>query len=216
MAANATAFPARGGLRRRVFAWGLARYGKKLERHLESRKSRLFAGISGTVLEIGAGTGANLRYLAKERVRWIGMEPNPFMNPYLAKEAAAAGIEIELRPGIAESLPVPDNSVDAVVSTLVLCCVSDQQQAISEVLRVLRPGGRFLFLEHVAAPRGTWLRRFQSWVKPVWRQLGDGCQPDRETWVALERAGFGKLSYEKFRVPVPVASPHICGIAVKM
>jgi ubiquinone/menaquinone biosynthesis C-methylase UbiE len=80
---------------------------------------------------------------------------------------------------------------------------------------VLRPGGQFVFIEHVAAPEGTWLRRTQRWLKPIWSRLGEGCQPDRETWVALERAGFAKLDYSTFKAPVPLVSPQIMGVAVK-
>jgi ubiquinone/menaquinone biosynthesis C-methylase UbiE len=204
-----------GTWRQRLFAWALAHVGKKLEKFVAPYKVRLLTDLSGTVLEIGPGTGANLRYLAKEGVRWMGIEPNPSMYPYLEQEANRLGIQIDVRQGTAERLPAPDNSVDAVVSTLVLCCVPDQQRALQEVLRVLKPGGTFVFIEHVAAPRGTWLRRLQHWVSPLWRRLGDGCRPDRETWLTIEQAGFTQLTYERRTMPVPIASPHIVGVAVK-
>jgi ubiquinone/menaquinone biosynthesis C-methylase UbiE len=137
------------------------------------------------------------------------------MDKYLWKRANALGLQLEIRRGTAEDLPVPDSSADAVVSTLVLCSVSDVAKALAEILRVLKPGGRLVFIEHVAAPRGTWLRRLQTWVKPAWKRLGDGCHPDRETWVALERAGFAKLDYSHFRVSIPLVSPQIAGMAVK-
>lgn len=143
------------------------------------------------------------------------MEPNAFMKPHLAREAQRLGVAIELRPGTAENLPAEDGSVDFVVSTLVLCSVVDQERALEEVLRVLKPGGRFLFVEHVAARHGTLLRRIQGLVKPLWRRMGDGCHPDRETRTALERAGFAALEVEEFSAPLPIVRPHIAGAAVK-
>lgn len=122
---------------------------------------------------------------------------------------------LELRDGIAERLDFADGSLDAVVSTLVLCSVRDLPGTLREIRRVLKPGGRFIFLEHVAAPAATWLRRVQRWVRPPWRALTDGCCPDRETWLVLENAGFARVYYERFRVPIPIASPHIAGLAIK-
>ncbi len=204
-----------GSWRQPAFAWALAHLNAKYEKFVASRKRQLLGDLSGKVLEIGPGTGANLRYIPKDRIQWTGIEPNPFMFQYLENEAARLGMQIELRNGTADSLPVPDSTVDAVVSTLVLCCVTDQRRSIQEILRVLKPGGKFVFIEHVAAPRGTWLRRLQNWVTPIWNRAGDGCQPNRETWVELERAGFGKLTYENFKAPTPIVRPQIAGSAVK-
>jgi ubiquinone/menaquinone biosynthesis C-methylase UbiE len=200
--------------RQRLFAWALAHFNSNYEKKLAATKRTLFSDISGTIVEIGPGTGANLSYFS-HNIRWIGIEPNPFMDKYLWKRANALGLQLEIRRGNAEDLPVPDSSADAVVSTLVLCSVSDVAKALAEILRVLKPGGRLVFIEHVAAPRGTWLRCLQTWVKPAWKRLGDGCHPNRETWVALERAGFAKLDYSHFRVSIPLVSPQIAGMAVK-
>ena len=204
-----------GTLRQRIFAWALARFNTKYERFAEEYKQRLFSQVSGAVLEIGPGAGANLRYLARADVRWVGVEPNPFMKKYLQEEAARLGTQIEIRSGTAESLPAADSSQDAVIATLVLCCVKDQRISLKEVLRVLKPGGKFLFIEHVAAPRSTRLRLIQNLVTPVWKQLGDNCHPNRETWTALEQAGFGDVSYERITAPLPVVSPQIIGSALK-
>ena len=202
-------------IRQRVFAWALARFNKRYEQFAVKYKEKLFADLSGVVLEIGPGTGANLRYFVQPGIRWIGVEPNRFMEPYLEKEAKRLGIQIDLRTGLAHELPAEDNSVDVVAGTLVLCCVRDPQLSLKEVIRVLKPGGRFLFIEHVAAPRGTWLRFLQGCVRPIWSQLGDGCHPDRETWLALEAAGFDKLTYERVVAPSLIVSPQIVGVAVK-
>lgn len=183
---------------------------------MADRKQRLFADLQGTVLEIGPGAGANLPYYPPD-IHWIGVEPNPFMHDYLRDKARERGFEIDLRQGTAEQLEVEDASIDAVVSTLVLCSVPNLPQTLQEIYRVLKPGGRFLFVEHVAAAQDTWLRKVQRGIRPLWKVLGDGCHPDRETWKALEQASFSAVDYEHFQGPVPIAivKPHILGIAIK-
>ena len=204
----------RGGLRRRLFAAVVAAGGERYERVVAARKRALLSEVHGTVLEIGPGAGANLRYYPAD-VRWIGVEPNPYMDRYLRKEAERLGLAVEVRRGTAERLLVGDASVDAVVSTLVLCSVDDLGRALRETLRVLKPGGRFVFLEHVAAPRGTWLRRLQRLVRPVWRVVADGCHPDRETDAAIAAAGFAEVRLERFSLPMGLVGPHIAGVALK-
>ena len=206
----------RAGLSQRIFAWALARFNGRYEEFISPYKRRLFADLGGTVLEIGPGTGVNLRYLTPGRVRWLGVEPNPFMSAYLREEAARVGMPVEVRSGTAATLPAADASVDAVISTLVLCCVPSQERCLQEVRRVLKPGGRLVFIEHVAAPRGCRLRTIQDFITPLWKRLGDGCHPNRETWVELERAGFAQLTFERIEAPTPgVVRPQILGVAVK-
>lgn len=202
------------GWYKRVFAWIMAHGATEYESAVSDRKQALFANLHGDVLEIGPGTGPNLPYYPQD-IHWIGIEPNPYMHSYLKKEADRLGLNIDLRFGSAERLDAEDNSMDAVVSTLVLCSVPNLPGTLQEVLRVLKPGGRFLFIEHVAAPKGTLLRRAQSGVKPIWKAIGDGCNPDRETWVALENAGFESVNCQHFQAPVPIVSPHIVGVATK-
>lgn len=198
----------------RLFVWLLAKGSGPYQRAVADHKQRLFADVCGQVLEIGPGTGVNLVYYPPG-IRWIGIEPNPYMHVYLKEEARRLGLSVDVRLGIAEQLEVDDQSVDVVISTLVLCSVPDVARVLREVLRVLRPGGRFLFMEHVAAPRGTPTRRRQEWIRPLWKVVGDGCRPDRETWVELENAGFDCVRIEHFRVPFPIIGPHIMGQAVK-
>jgi len=155
----------------------LARFNTRYERFISKYKQQLFRDLTGTVLEIGPGTGANLRYLNPAKVNWTGVEPNPFMQAYLHEEANRLGMPIDIRMPSGEILPIADESVDAVISTLVLCCVVSQRCALQEVLRVLRPGGRLLFIEHVAAPQGSWLRRMQNLLTPFWKQLGGWLPP---------------------------------------
>ena len=205
---------ARTGLSQRIFARLQAVGNAKYEQQVDGHKRTLFGQLSGTVLEIGPGTGVNLKYFPAG-VQWIGIEPNVFMHDYLRHEAERQGLEVDLRTGTAEHLDAADASVDAVVSTLVLCSVNDVAGALAEIRRVLKPGGRFVFIEHVAASPGTWLRRLQRVVRPLWTVIADGCHPDRETWKHVEQAGFKQLEYDHFRVSTPVVGPHVAGVAVK-
>jgi ubiquinone/menaquinone biosynthesis C-methylase UbiE len=185
---------------------------------IEARKRELFAGVSGRVIEIGPGTGSNFRHLP-ETLDWMGIEPNPYMHDTLRQKARAAGIEPQLHTGEAARLPLGDDSADFVISTLVFCSVPDLPQVLAEIHRVLKPGGRLLFLEHVAASRGTRLRLLQNLLRPAWQLIGDGCCINRETAGAISTAGFRTVKLEEFRIPRPPApswvSPHIIGYAVK-
>lgn len=204
----------RGSLYQRLFARAIASESSASEGLYEEYRRDLLADLHGDVLEIGPGAGANLPYFSRS-VRWIGLEPNPAMFPYIERAARDLDMPIDLRQGAAERLGVPDASLDAIVSTRVLCSVDDPRRALQEIHRALKPGGRFVFIEHVAAPRATALRRVQQIITPAWRIFSDGCHPDRETWLAIENAGFSSVSLEHFRVNIPVAGPHIAGCAVK-
>src|SRR4051794_41952128 len=107
-----------GPLRLRIFAWFMARFGMKTDRYLGHYKARLFSELTGTVLEIGSGAGANLHYFPSTGITWIGVEPNPFMKPHLLKEAHRLGLKIELRDGNAESFPSTDEETDFVIRNL--------------------------------------------------------------------------------------------------
>ena len=211
---GASAIPARAGWSKRFHAWCLAHYTARYERLVADRKRALIGDLHGDVLEIGPGTGPNLAFYPAG-CRWVGVEPNPYMVPYLQQAAERVGRNIEIRSGSAEQLPAEDSSTDAVVSTLVLCSVRDPAASLREVLRVLKPGGRFVFIEHVAAPRGTRLRRVQGFIRPIWKRLADGCHPDRETWLTIEQAGFARVDCEHFRLPLGPVATQIAGYAVK-
>lgn len=197
-----------------LFAQMMALMQSPLDSAFDARKRALLGGLDGAVVEIGPGTGPNLSYYG-QTVRWLGIEPNPAMFPFMEREAERLGITIDIRPGVAERLDIPDASIDGVVSTHVLCSVPDPRRALSEIVRVLKPGGHFVFIEHVAAPAGTTLRRVQQLIKPVWKPLSEGCHPDRETWTLIHDAGFSHVEIEHFRIDAPIVSPHIAGRAVK-
>jgi ubiquinone/menaquinone biosynthesis C-methylase UbiE len=181
---------------------------------VDQYKRELLGEISGDVVEIGPGSGDNFPYFP-EGIRWIGIEPNVYMHPPLREAMMKAGVQGKIRAGTGERIELPDASADAVVSSMVLCSVTNLDGTLAEILRVLRPGGRLVFLEHVAAPPGTGLRRAQKLIKPVWSFVADGCNPDRDIEVAIRRAGFASVEVTAFSIPEFVASPHIAGFAVK-
>ncbi len=192
----------------------IAHGSESYERKVAAVKARLFGSLSGRVLEIGAGGGANLRHLSPG-IDYVGLEPNEFSRAHLVRRAAERGLRAEVVNGTAEKLPFPDASFDAVFCSLVFCTVHDVPAALAEVKRVLKPGGRFAFVEHVAAPAGTRTRRVQNAVRPVWQVLGDGCQPNRDTAAAIRAAGFSHVEIEDMRLPFPVVGPQIAGFAIR-
>lgn len=199
---------------KRLFAWALARANRHIDNTANHHKIDLLRDLRGVVVEIGPGVGSNLPYFRRD-IHWIGIEPNPHMHKYLRREADRLGIKIEFRGQSAESIDLPNASADAVVSTLVLCSVDDQRASLREAWRVLRPGGRFVFVEHVAAPRGSLTRRLQDTIQPVWTPVGDGCHPNRETWRAIETAGFSQVNLTHFHIGAPLIGHHIRGTAIK-
>ncbi|GAA6743336.1 class I SAM-dependent methyltransferase [Thermus antranikianii] len=202
------------GLRARLFATLLPPLSRRHVGLSETWRKKLLGGLAGKVLEIGPGTGVNLAYLP-DGVYWIGLEPNPYFHPHLRRALSLRGLSGEVLLGQVEAIPLPEESVEAVVATLVLCSVVDPRAALAEILRVLKPGGRFVFLEHVAAPRGSPLRRAQDLLCPLWGFLGDGCHPNRETLALIREAGFARVEAEAFALPLPLVAPHVAGVAWK-
>ena len=200
----------------RFFAWAMATAAQGYETKMANRKHQLFADLKGEVLEIGPGAGPNLSYV-NPQVHWLGLEPNPYMHPYLKQKAGELGLEVDVQATTLADTPIPDNSKDVVLCTLVLCSVPNLEATVQDILRVLKPGGRFLFIEHVVASSGSLLRQVQTGLCPLWQFIGDGCRLDRDTGKTIESSGFTSVDYETFEAPVPIAlvRPHIMGVAVK-
>jgi ubiquinone/menaquinone biosynthesis C-methylase UbiE len=197
----------------RIFAALYDRMNGAMERDwMGERRSHLLSGARGTVLEIGGGTGANLpHYRNVERV--TVSEPDPFMREKLRRKLTTAHVPVKVSEAGAEALPFPDGSFDTVVSTLVLCTVRDQELALAEIRRVLRPGGRLLFIEHVRS-EGR-MAHWQDRIEPLWKRLLAGCHPNRDTVAAIEAAGFEIEALESFEPPVYLSgiTPHVQGAA---
>lgn len=149
------------------------------ERPFGALRQELLAGASGRVLEIGLGTGLNLPRYPDAVDSVDGIDPNPGMNRIASEAAARAPFPVAVHRAGAERLPFPDQTFDTAVSTWTLCSVGDVPAALAEIARVLRPGGRFLFLEHGRShePR---IARWQHRLTPIQRRFADGCHLDRD------------------------------------
>ncbi len=199
-------------------AWANAKFFESMDwymhRRLGARKKALFADSPPLVVELGSGAGASMRYLAPGS-RLVAIEPNPHAHNALRRNAARYGIDLEIRAEPAESTGLASASVDAVICTLVLCTVDDQAAALAEVHRILRPGGRFVFIEHVGSGGGP-IRAIQRLLRRPWRYVFDGCCLDRDTAATIAATGFADVQIEHFRLGggfVPVW-PQISGVAV--
>lgn len=191
-----------------------------IHRKYRELKPRLFAGLTGgdgaEVVEIGAGTGANFRYM-KPGTRVIAIEPNVHMHPALERSARRYNIDLEIRGLVGEDLDLADGSARAVICSLVLCSVDDPGRVLSEVRRILAPGGRFICIEHVAAPPRSLVGRIQRWLERPWRWVFEGCHTHRDTAATLEAAGFSDVELERFTWPsafVPVR-PQIAAVCTR-
>src|SRR6476620_12184608 len=153
-----------------AFFWVMGGY---INWHMHTRKSAVFADLPPTVVELGAGVGANMRYLPVG-AHLVAIEPNPYMHTRLERAARSHGVDLEIRSVAGERIDLPDASADAVISRLVLCSVRDPDAVLAEIRRVLRPGGRFSFVEHVAARPHTLTRWAQRILRRPWAWVFEG------------------------------------------
>ena len=156
---------------------------------LRRHRRRVLAHARGRVVELGAGTGLNLRHYPDGLEALILVEPDRAMRRRLERRLRRAGRAAEIVDAAAERLPLPDRSVDTVVSTLVLCTVDDPRQALEEIARVLRPDGELLFVEHVRSG-SSWLARLQDGLAGPWRRFAGGCRCNRATVDQMRACGF--------------------------
>ncbi len=181
-------------------------------------RAELLGTLEGAVIEIGAGTGRNLDLYPSSVTRLVACEPNRHMRAHL-EHALAAGTgavgAVEVVDAPAEHLPFPDATFDAAVSTLVLCSVDDPTAALDEVRRVLRPGGRLVFIEHVAAEDRPGRLAWQHRLEPVWKRLAGNCHLTRRTEDAIGGAGFELERVERasMRKAPPFVRPTVRGSA---
>jgi ubiquinone/menaquinone biosynthesis C-methylase UbiE len=186
------------------------------EAGLREMRAELLKGARGRVLELGAGTGLNLELYPREGLDSLTVtEPDPHMFKQLKQRAAKDCAGADLVQAGAENLPFDDDSFDTAVVTLVLCTVPDQPAALREISRVLQPGGRLLFLEHVRAHNRD-LAKWQDRLEKPWRFLGDGCHCNRDTVAGLEAAGFELREVGHPRLPKapPIVRPMARGCAI--
>jgi len=188
----------------------------RLPRGEEEHRRKLLAGLAGRVLELGAGSGVNLRFYPASVEHVLAVEPEPLLRAECRKSAAKAPVPVTVVDGVSGRLPADDQSLDGAVVSLVLCSVPDQERALAELRRVLRPDGELRFYEHVVAD-GALAASLQRLADAVlWPRLAGGCHLGRDTAAALEQSGFTIERCERIAFspgpPVPPL-PHILGVA---
>jgi ubiquinone/menaquinone biosynthesis C-methylase UbiE len=180
---------------------------------LRAHREALLQTASGDVLEIGGGTGVNLD-LYGPQARLTVTEPEKPMVKRLEQRARKVGSQATVLRAPAEDLPFEDDSFDVAVSTLVLCTVDDQPRALGELRRVLRPGGRLLFIEHVRAEDPA-LAKWQDRLLPLNVRVAHGCHCNRRTLDTISSAGFEvtTLQRDTLKHAPPIVRPLVVGVA---
>lgn len=179
---------------------------------MREERQRLLAQAEGATLEIGAGTGLNLEHYPEAVTRLVLVEPDRHMRRRLGRRLEALGRTAEIVDGSIDDLPFPDATFDTAVVTYVLCSVPDQEEALAEIARVLKPSGRFLFLEHVRSDDPKLARR-QDRIRPLYNLVG--CNPNRDTLATIESSALTVESVRHGEVPKApqVERPLIVGTA---
>jgi SAM-dependent methyltransferase len=188
--------------------------GPYLNWNLRHHKRRLFTELPPRVVELGSGVGANLRYLSTGATL-VAIEPNTHMHPRLQAAATHRGVHLELHDRVAERTGLPDHSVDSVITSLVLCSVHDPAAVLAEIRRILRPGGSYHFVEHVAARSGTPTRALQRALRRPWSWTFEGCSCERDLEGVIRAAGFAAVDIQPYRLHTPFVpfNTHIAGTA---
>jgi ubiquinone/menaquinone biosynthesis C-methylase UbiE len=188
--------------------------GPYIEWNLRTHKRHHFADLPEEVVELGSGVGANLRYLHRGATL-VAIEPNPHMHRRLRAATARMGVHLELYERSAEHTGLPDHCADSVISSLVLCSVTNPADVLAEIRRILRPGGTYRFVEHVAAPTGTFTRDVQRALRRPWAWTFEGCSCERDLESVIRSAGFSSVDIERYRLHTPVVpfNTHIAGTA---
>lgn len=185
---------------------------------LRQWRATLLDGLAGDVLEVGAGTGLNLPHYPQTIGRLVLSEPDHHMRHQLAQKVQGEQWQhVEIVNASLHDLPFASNAFNAVVATLVLCSVQSLDRALAEITRVLKPEGRFVFLEHVAAEGRPQRLKWQRRVEPLWKRLAGNCHLTRRTAGAIAASGLSivQMDRESMRKAWPLVRPTIRGVAVK-
>ncbi len=179
-------------------------------------RRKLLANMSGHVVELGAGSGANFAHYPASVDEVLAVEPEPYLRQQALRAATETSVDIRVLGGDAYRLPGDEGTFDAGVASLVLCTVPDQQRALAELFRVIRPGGELRFYEHVVGD-SKWEARIQRLADAtVWPHLAGGRHLARDTTAGIQQAGFAIETCERFPFspsPFLPPDPHILGTA---
>jgi SAM-dependent methyltransferase len=177
-------------------------------------RAETLAGLSGRVIEVGAGNGLNFAHYPAAVTEVVAVEPEPYLRERAEAAARAAPVAVTVVDGTADALPAADGAFDAAVASLVLCTVPDQATALRELRRVVRADGELRFYEHVVGTGrfGALQRRLDDWT--IWPRLSGGCHGARDTEAAIAASGWTIERVRRFDFKAgPVALPHIIGVA---
>ena len=205
-------------IRHPVFARIYPPLSRSMERHgFAEQRQRMLAPTSGRVVEVGAGNGLNFAHYPAAVLEVVAVEPEDHLRDLAREAAALATVPVDVVDGVAEELPFPDGSFDAAVASLVLCSVEEPDRAAAELLRVLRPGGLLVFLEHVSSDSPARRRVQRGLDAVVWPHVSGGCRLSRDTMGTLAAAGFAieaqhRLGSGGLGFLDPTA-PHVSGLA---
>ena len=165
-------------------------------------RKRVVSGATGQVLEIGIGSGLNLPFYSQSVKQIIGIDPSPKLLEMAQGAATQSSPSVGLMEGTAEAIPLGNGSIDTVVTTWTMCSIPNLDQALEEIHRVLRPGGRLLFVEHGLSPEPR-VRWWQDRLTPAWTHLSGGCHLNRAIEDVIKRAGFSIEQVHKGYLPGP-------------
>ena len=204
-------------VRHPVFARFYARlFSRFMERKLGEHRSAALSGLSGRVVEIGAGNGMNFHHYPATVDEVVALEPEPYLRESAMRSARAAAVKVTVLDGLADALPLEDRSFDAAVACLVLCSVPDQEAALAEMRRVLSAGAELRFLEHVRSDHPLKARVQTSADRSgIWPRVAGGCHCARDTLSAIGVAGFEIDRKHGFALGPGwgLTNPHIRGVA---
>lgn len=172
------------------------------QKQLLPHRRRTVGAAEGRVLEIGIGSGLNLPLYGANATSVIGLEPSPELLRMARPRAAMALVPVMLLDASAEAIPLDTGSVDTVVTTWTLCTIPGAPRALSEMRRVLKPGGALLFVEHGRAPEAS-VSRWQDRLDPLWSRLAGGCHLNRKMDDLVTASGFRIEVLENSRLPGP-------------
>ena len=172
------------------------------------QRDKLVPYAKGVVLDIGIGSGLNIPFYNKPNINYLyGLDPSPELLEIAKKVAKTNKLEIEFLECGAESIPLPNNSIDTIVITYTMCTIPDISLSSAEMLRVLKPNGRLLFCEHGLAPDKR-VAKWQKIINPVWNKIAGGCNLNRDIPKLIESSGLKILEIEEMYLP---STPKFAG-----